>query len=116
MILKWGKHKGCAISNPAVPLGYLSWLLAEANLSYPERRAVLQEIDRRLAWYRVQYGMFTQTASHSSSGNQKVLPEVVQQWHRKMQLRFHPDRGGSHEAGVVVNVAYDLLRELLSQS
>jgi hypothetical protein len=37
---------------------------------------------------------------------------VVQTWYRRMALRFHPDRGGSHEAMLAINVAHDELRRL----
>jgi hypothetical protein len=41
------------------------------------------------------------------------LKDRAKQWMRHMTQRFHPDQGGTNEQQVVVNLAYEKLKEVL---
>lgn len=41
---------------------------------------------------------------------------IVSKWYREMAMKFHPDRGGHHEAMVAINFAYERLKEMLTKT
>ena len=41
-----------------------------------------------------------------------LTTSVCNQWYRTMAVRFHPDKGGSHEAMKAVNAGRELLLQL----
>jgi hypothetical protein len=47
------------------------------------------------------------------AGFRSRAAKVIRNWYRELSLRFHPDRGGSHERQLALNVAHDRLKELL---
>src|SRR6202045_1778297 len=102
--LYFGKHKGCLLRD--VPTSYLEWILREGTFD----EDLLTDVDDEL-WNRTeaQYGGNANN-SHEARPPAK-WDEVLAKWHREMVLRFHPDRGGSHEAMKAINVAADRLRE-----
>jgi hypothetical protein len=38
---------------------------------------------------------------------------AVSRWFRELSMTFHPDRGGSHERMVALNIAHERLKEVL---
>jgi hypothetical protein len=103
--LHFGKYKGYALED--VPFDYLAWCDRELRDLDPWlRRAIAAELERR-----------TGAASNSGTdGSLANVEAVLGQWYRELSLRFHPDRGGSHEAMKAINYARDRLLELLEAS
>jgi hypothetical protein len=55
--------------------------------------------------------------SAGGPGSPRPTPPVLSEsliagWYRRLALKYHPDRGGSHEAMKIVNDACDQLRKL----
>ncbi len=99
--LDFGKHKGKLIVD--VPTSYLEWVLREFEPAGSHlRKAIELELNRR-------YGFDSKT--------QPQLPDLsatITQWHRKLAMKYHPDRtGGSHEAMAAINDAVDQLKDAL---
>lgn len=69
--------------------------------------ALRQEIDRlkRAAAMRVNIA-----SPSANSAKNAELPGILKRWYRNLSLRFHPDRGGSHEQAIVVTEAFQTLR------
>jgi len=104
--MPFGKHKGRPLSD--VPTDYLCWLLDECDLRPGFRRAVDAELRGRL------YG----GAGRGDPGHAPPddwLSEVLRRWYRELSLKYHPDRGGSHEAMVAVNDAHERLQRMVRE-
>ena len=96
--MRFGKHKGQAIDD--IPLSYLRWLIENVrDLDEQTREAIKERFNGR---------------SHSTSpppsppppsppASSSKFEQVVRAWHRLMTKKYHPDRGGHHEAMVAVN-------------
>lgn len=96
--MPFGKHQDQPLN--AIPTSYLRWLLT-IDLSEWLEDAVRDELELR-------------GIRDSSNTEEKRQPKLdVSGWYRKLSLRFHPDRGGSKEAMQAVNVAKELLEEML---
>jgi hypothetical protein len=103
IFMSFGKHRGEPLAK--VPFDYLAWCLRACERLDPwMRRAIEVELERRVG---------TGPAGGSQLADVKSL---VSRWHRELSLKFHPDRGGSHEAMKAVNFARDRLLELLETS
>src|SRR5262245_25397492 len=98
--MTFGRHKGDPLEQ--VPFDYLSWCLRECTRLDPWlRKAIEVEMARRVR-------------GEPPRGTQLLdVKSLVSQWYRELSLKFHPDRGGSHEAMKVANHARDRLLELL---
>lgn len=123
MRMPFGKHKGELIED--IPTPYLAWLLRAVNLERWLETAALEEIERRRQSRASRNREGRRRACSGSSGHGSdgathqlpaTFPAALQKCHREMVMRFHPDRGGSHEAMVAINVCFDRLQELLSQA
>jgi hypothetical protein len=103
--MNFGKHRGRAVSE--VPTFYLRWCIAECESLEPWlRQAIEEELERR----RCQF----QTGKPPPP--QIDWRAVLTTWHRDLVKRWHPDRGGSHEAMVAVNDAVERLRTLVLEA
>lgn len=109
MRMPFGKHKGSLIEK--IPTSYLAWLLQTCDLERWLSAAVKEE----LAYRRREREARSEDCDHTypAPGN---FPEVLRRCHREMVLRFHSDRGGSHEAMVAVNACFERLQGLLEQA
>lgn len=88
--MPFGKHKGQPVEN--MPPQYLEWLASNTDLREPLRSAVW----RALGADMVPVGLDT---------------DRVKATYRAVSLKWHPDRGGSHEAMQAVNEFYTMLTE-----
>ena len=98
MRMTFGKHKGRELSD--IPHDYLLWVLDNCGTASLTLR---MEIGRILR--------FDHTAGRN--GNQNLTTPIVDEWYRKLALRFHPDHGGDHRAMVAVNAGRDLLLQMV---
>lgn len=104
MRMPWGKHAGQRLED--IPIGYLVWLVNECDLKDALRNAVEKELRRR---------QFDQSGDPvpPNAKPTSISTEIVNTWHRRMAVKFHPDKGGSHEAMKAVNFGRDLLVQLM---
>ncbi len=99
MHMPFGRHRGQPLEE--IPLDYLRWLHDSCDLREPLRSGVEVELDAR-EWDQSPDPLVSTTIS----------TDVIATWHRKMAVRFHPDKGGSHAAMVAVNFGRELLLQL----
>jgi hypothetical protein len=101
--MPFGKYKGWPLWD--VPGDYLLWVLRECARLRPGLRLDIQaELRSRVA---------AAGPETPPPGNTLALTSaLIRTWHREMVLRYHPDRGGSHEAMQAINDAHDRLKEL----
>jgi hypothetical protein len=102
--MPFGRYKGQAIAD--LPDDYLEWLATIDLLPWLED-LVLAELDER---HRREWARRREPGTAPRPAVD--WDTVIRQWHREMVMRFHPDRGGSHEAMTALNVAYERLQEL----
>lgn len=103
MRMPFGKFKGQRLAD--VDTGYLEWLLENCALRESLKSAVKAELDRR-EWNQ------SPDPLHSS----EITTDIVNTWHRRLAVKFHPDKGGSHAAMVAVNAGRDLLMQLMQEA
>ncbi len=117
MTMPFGKHKGEHIDD--VPLDYLMWVYENCDL---RSEALASAISARIR------GRQSRTSSHSppppppppppprqeqaTSTGVATIEKVVRAWHRQMAMKYHPDRGGTHEQMLLVNEGAELLKKL----
>jgi hypothetical protein len=108
--MNFGKHRGKPL--PSVPGNYLHWCLNECQgLDDWLRAAIERELQSRDSG--PPRPPEHQHHGQGQGGRQLVdVRSLVQTWYREMALRFHPDRGGSHEAMKVINHAHERLKLL----
>jgi hypothetical protein len=111
--MPFGRYRGLRFSD--IPTDYLRWLQSLDDLSAPLRRAVEAELRRRVAagpadW---EYWSPPPPPPPPPPPRESVWGPIVRQWHRKLVLKWHPDRGGSTDGMAAINDAYALLRETL---
>lgn len=96
--MPFGKYKGKPLGE--VPGDYLEWVLKNCTRTSAYLRGAIQR----------------ELHSRATSPASSISGIIVARWYREMSLRFHPDRGGSHEAMVAVNACYERLKELLNDT
>jgi hypothetical protein len=109
MLMTFGKYKGRPVWD--VPDDYLQWCLHEAtSLRDWQRQAIAAELKRRR-----QASARPPPPPPPPAGAvlKRDVEVALTTWFRRASLKHHPDRGGNHQAMVVVNEVYEELRELL---
>ena len=123
MKMPFGKYRGEDVAD--VPEDYLAWVIENCEL---RSEAIADAIEARLAG-TYQRGARRHeraasppppprppgagtTAGGAAGGELALLEKVVRAWHRQMTLKYHPDRGGTHEQMVVVNEGAEPLKRL----
>lgn len=101
MQMPFGKHKGKDLRE--VPDDYLLWVLDKCDAASPTLKSAIRQ--------RLGVGE-PSPASAPPPGSGVAIEAVVRAWVRQMTLKYHPDRGGSHEAMIAVNDGAELLRRL----
>jgi hypothetical protein len=110
MYMPFGRHIGEPLAD--LPVGYLAWLLTIDLHRYPRLRpAVEEEMQRR----RGGPGPRAAPNGASSAGTTVAWDQVISKWFSRLSLKFHPDRGGSHEHMVALNVAREELEKILKE-
>lgn len=95
--MPFGKYKGQYLYD--LPTDYLRWLLT-IDLHFPLFSAVQAELESRRD---------ARPPPPPPAPPPADIKSKVRAWHRALVLKYHPDRGGSHEAMIAVNDAYDSL-------
>jgi uncharacterized protein (DUF3820 family) len=106
-IMPFGKHRGQPVAS--LPTDYLHWLVC--NVRFQNDRlgqAVRAELRRR--------GDETPPEDAMPGADRADLDALIKRWFAGLAMRYHPDRGGNHEAMVALNDAHDRLRELIGQA
>lgn len=93
--MPFGKHKGKNLSD--VPPDYLYWVLENCTRLSPFLRA---KITAELGICEVS----------DVPDKSQDLEKIVNKIYLKLSPRFHPDRGGSHEAMLALNSFRDEVR------
>lgn len=103
MKMPFGKHRGIEIEQ--IEASYLWWLLERGGLDYTLRNQILSVLRQRLGHHDM------------DSINEPYRPvdshDVITKWRRRMSMEFHPDRGGNHQAMLIVNKGIEILKDLL---
>ena len=106
--MPFGKHKGLELCD--VPDNYLDWLLS-IDLRPRLRRQVESEVQaRRFSGRSVDEPEDEPDEEEESSSD---LQGLIRAWHRELVMKYHPDRGGCHEAMIAINDACERLRRTL---
>jgi hypothetical protein len=101
--MPFGMYKGQLLED--VPSSYLAWCLRTCdNLNGWLREAIEEELERRRP---------RRPPPPPPGPPPPVLAGLINEWYRKLALRYHPDRGGSNEAMRVVNDAVAELRRMV---
>jgi hypothetical protein len=107
--MPFGKYRGRLLTE--IPQSYLCWVLTNCeNITWQLRMEIRAIVDKARQDAR-------QDARGQAPDGSKP-PELIDwsgiltTWYRAMSLRFHPDRGGTTEAMVAVNMGYEKLKEL----
>jgi hypothetical protein len=105
--MPFGQYRGKLLSD--VPRDYLLWALREAA-------AVRRDPSLALA-IRRRLGIDTNAGAPPPPPPRPAadFPGVVKTWYRDLSLKYHPDRGGSNAAMIIVNEAYDHLCSLMKR-
>ena len=103
--IPFGKHQDKPIDK--IPQHYLKWLLAQEWF--------LDEFDYLAAVVKAYLNSLGgPKRPEQSQPKTSLTTDLVKTWHRRLVLRWHPDRyGGSHQAMVAINDAHTLLKELI---
>jgi hypothetical protein len=99
--MPFGKHRGQRLED--VPHDYLRWCLANLeNIDFRLRLAM----QRALGWHGGRPGP-------AAGGDVRPVVARVEEglkaWYRRASLKYHPDRGGSNAAQIIVNDCYESL-------
>ena len=97
--MPWGKYKDQLLRD--IPPKYLLYVLRSRRPLPPGLRREIREL------------LGEEAAGVDQAPSTGDWQALLRRWHREMVLRFHPDRGGSHEAMAALNLAYERLKELL---
>src|SRR5262245_39856204 len=112
--LTFGKFKGRRPDE--IPTDYLVWCVNELDGRKPYlRHAIEEELDRRdYEAQRRRYEQQEYRPPDPPPGTPLVdVGRAVGEWYRGLTLKYHPDRGGTHEQMLVVNEAHERLRKAL---
>jgi Putative quorum-sensing-regulated virulence factor len=118
MQLPFGKYRGHFVSE--VPTEYLRWVLAHMDINGTLRRSIEYEVRRRRPYFSSRFFIppvspidrDTDLRSFKEDYRLKVRT-ALKTAYREMALRYHPDRGGSHEAMLAVNDLYERFNALI---
>ena len=102
MRMPFGKHRGKELRD--VPESYLLWVLDNIAELSPTLRLAIEE--------RLGVARAPPPPPPPPGGGATGVADLVRAWHRQMTLKYHPDRGGTHEQMLVVNDGAELLRSL----
>lgn len=106
--MPFGRHRGQTIDE--IPRSYLRWVLENCHSISPHlRAAIADQLGERPQWTPPPPPPPPRTPPASA------LDNLVRQWLRQMTLKYHPDRGGHHEAMIAVVDGAELLRSLAKQ-
>lgn len=91
MIMPFGKWQGYDLAQ--IPTGYLTWLSSNTDLYGALKNAVQAELDRR------------EGKEAQAEGAVDALKNV----YRSLAMKWHPDKGGNHQAMQAINEFYEKL-------
>jgi hypothetical protein len=103
--MPFGRHRGQRISE--IPTSYLRWVLREVRDLDPDLRDAIEEVVR---------GAARGGGRRAEPTTDVAVPNTaVKCWYRALAMKYHPDRGGTHEAMLAVGEAYETLLPILAQ-
>ena len=117
--MPFGKHKGKRLNK--LPTDYLVWCRDKCDNLTDELRAAVEaeladrsdtpkeEADEPVAQVEIARPPKVSPLGQSLAGDVRMI-------FRNLALKYHPDRGGSHEAMRGLNEFHDQLQELLTRT
>ncbi len=118
--IPFGKYKGKRLNK--LPTDYLVWCRDKCDVLTEEMRAAIEEelADRTDAPPEEEAGETASTAELPKVTKVSPLGQTlagdVRMLFRNLALKYHPDRGGSHEAMRALNEFHDQLQGLLTRT
>jgi hypothetical protein len=118
--MPFGKYKGKRLTK--LPTDYLVWCRDKCDSLTEAMRAAIEEelADRTDAPASDEAGETTAAAELPKVPKVSPLGQTlagdVRMLFRNLALKYHPDRGGSHEAMRALNEFHDLFQELLTRT
>jgi uncharacterized protein (DUF3820 family) len=104
MKIPFGKFSDWEVDD--LPRWYLDWLVQQKWMS--------QKFPRLADAVKVR---LEDLDGNNDTATTMLTTDLLKQWHRRLILRWHPDRpGGSHDGMVAANYAVELLRDMLGVS
>jgi hypothetical protein len=111
--MPFGKHRGERLAD--IPASYLHWVVENCkDLDGWLATAIRRELDVRQA--RRHQGDAGTRQARPTYPPPAELGDLISQWHRRLVLRHHPDRGGDVKVMQALNAAVDELRQLVGGS
>jgi hypothetical protein len=108
--MPFGRYKGQSLED--IPSSYLAWALRTCDLDPWLEQEIKDELESRRP-RRPPPPPPPRQPPGSPPPPPPVLAGIIDQWYRRLALRYHPDRGGSTLAMQVVNEAVNELREMM---
>jgi hypothetical protein len=107
--MNFGKFKGRLVQD--CPRDYLTWVWNNVgNLDPWLKQAIGRWLDNTDDFDDPCPPRQQQTARHPPPADVKT---IVRKWYSEVSMRWHPDRGGNHQAMVAITDAYERLKRAL---
>ena len=100
--MPWGKHHGKPLAE--VPAGYLAWVSEESGATESLKDAAREELSIRL-------DLSPPSPANRPPPSNRMVVEGIENVFRAAIRKWHPDRGGTHEAALALNQIRDALLE-----
>lgn len=108
--MPFGKYKGIDVRE--IPDDYLEWVWRECTVTSLWLKRYLEQM----------FGPMPNQAEpevkrvyESQTKVMILIDGVMKNWGRRLTLKYHPDRGGSHEQMLVVNEAVESLKKAIQE-
>jgi hypothetical protein len=121
-VMPFGKYRGLEFKY--IDGEYLMWLLSLQDLKLNLRRRVFYELRSR--GVPLEPGLefagpgreapFESAPPAPNAAPAIDLAQIAARWRRQMAAEYHPDIGGNHEAMLVVERGWELLKQIVNDA